>query len=70
SYFTITIGSVHSTAAVGRADYGGKDLLGSATPLINVKGSIPAKGTFTQRFAVGAKFTGSWNCHGVVWKAP
>ncbi|HST26728.1 MAG TPA: hypothetical protein VLJ76_12140, partial [Gaiellaceae bacterium] len=47
SYFTITIGSVHSTAAVGRADYGGKDLLGSATPLINVKGSIPAKGTFT-----------------------
>ncbi|MGH9298518.1 MAG: hypothetical protein ACRDZT_01220 [Acidimicrobiales bacterium] len=69
-YFTMTIGRSHLVQTLGGADYGGKDLLGSATPLIDVKGSIPAKGTFTQRIATGAKFTGSWNCHGVVWKAP
>ena len=38
--------------------------------LINVNGNIPSKGTFTSRVTVGAKFTGSWNCHGVVWQAP
>ena len=69
-YFTMTVGRSHAVQTLGGADYGGKDLLGSATPLIDVKGSIPAKGTFTQRIATGAKFTGSWNCHGAVWKAP
>jgi len=70
SYFSLTVATNHSISAVGGADYGGKDLLGAAVPLIDVKGAIPATGTFVQRFAVGAKFTGSWNCHGVVWKAP
>ena len=69
-YFSLTVGRNHFIAALGGADYGGKDLLGTAVPLIDVKGAIPAKGIFTQRIAAGAKFTGSWNCNGVVWKAP
>ncbi len=69
-YFSLTVGRNHFVAAVGGADYGGKDLLGAGMALINVKGTLPSKGTFTQRIAVGAKFTGSWNCHGVVWQAP
>ena len=56
-------------ASVFGADYGGKDLLGGDS-LINVRGNIPSKGTFTSRVTTGAKFTGSWNCHGVVWQAP
>ncbi|HLX19937.1 MAG TPA: hypothetical protein VKR23_07275 [Gaiellaceae bacterium] len=69
-YLSITIGQTRVAAGVSGADYGGKDLLGTATPLIDVKGSIPAKGTFTQRIATGTKFTGSWNCNGVVYQAP
>jgi hypothetical protein len=67
--FDMTIGKNHFVAAVSSADYGGKDLLGGEG-LINVRGKIPAKGTFTSRVTAGAKFTGSWNCHGVVWQAP
>jgi hypothetical protein len=67
--FSMLIGQVHSLASVFGADYGGKDLLGGDS-LITVSGSIPSKGTFTSKVTVGAPFTGSWNCHGVVWKAP
>jgi hypothetical protein len=67
--FSMLIGHVHSLASVFGADYGGKDLLGGES-LISVSGSIPSKGTFTSKVAVGAKFTGSWDCHGVVWMAP
>ena len=67
--FSMLIAHVHSVASVFGADYGGKDLLGGDS-LINVSGNIPSKGTFTSRVTVGAKFTGSWNCHGVVWKGP
>lgn len=69
-FFSLTVGRNHFVAAVAGADYGGKDLLRGAAALINVRGIIPSKGSFTQRIAVGAKFTGSWNCHGVVWQAP
>jgi hypothetical protein len=67
--FNMLIGHVHSVASVFGAAYGGKDLLGGQS-LINVSGNIPSKGTFTSRVTVGAKFTGSWNCHGVVWQGP
>ena len=67
--FSMLIAHIHTVASVFGADYGGKDLLGGQS-LINVKGNIPAKGTFTSRVTFGAKFTGSWNCHGVVWKGP
>jgi hypothetical protein len=67
--FSMLIGHVHTVASVFRADYGGKDLLDGQS-LINVRGNIPGKGIFTSRVTAGAKFTGSWNCHGVVWHAP
>ncbi len=62
------IGHVRTLASVFSASYGGKDILGDS--LINVGGKLPNMGTFTSRVTIGAKFTGSWNCHGVVWKAP
>jgi opacity protein-like surface antigen len=67
--FSMLIGHVHTVASVFGADYGGKDLIGGDS-LINVSGNIPSKGTFTSRVTTGAKFTGSWNCHGIVWQAP
>jgi opacity protein-like surface antigen len=68
-HFSMLIGHVHTVASVFGADYGGKDLLGGQS-LITVRGNIPSRGSFASRVTVGAKFTGSWNCHGVVWKAP
>lgn len=61
--------SMYGNGSVFGADYGGKGLLGGEG-LIKVSGNIPSKGTFTSTVAAGAKFTGSWNCHGVVWQAP
>ena len=67
--FSMLIAHVHTVASVFGADYGGKDLLDGQS-LIKVKGNIPSKGTFTSRVIIGPKFTGSWNCHGVVWQGP
>ena len=62
---------LHSTFGSGsvfNADYGGKQILGDS--LIKVSGNTPSKGTFTGTTATGAKFTGSWNCHGFVLQRP
>ena len=67
--FSMLISHVHAAASVFGANYDGRDLLGGDS-LINVRGNIPSKGTFTSRITSGANFTGSWNCHGVVWQAP
>jgi hypothetical protein len=56
------------SGSVFGADYGSKDLLGGDS-LIKAGGTL-AKGTFSSTITVGAKFTGSWSCHGVVWQAP
>jgi hypothetical protein len=66
--FSMLIAHVHALASVFGANYGGKDLFPNGQTLINVKGNIPAKGTFTSKVTFGAKFSGSWNCHGVVWQ--
>jgi hypothetical protein len=63
--FSMTI-TAHRSGTVD-ANYGGKDLLVDEG-LINASGDIPSKGTFTS--ALGAKFSGSWNCRGVVFQAP
>ena len=55
-------------AAVFSAYYGGKKVLAGEN-LINVKGTV-AKGTFTPQLPAGPKFSGSWDCHGVIWKGP
>lgn len=62
---------LHSTFGSGsvfHADYAGRQILGDS--LIKASGNIPSKGTFTGTVATGARFTGSWNCHGFVWQRP
>jgi len=52
--------------ATVNADYGGKKL--DNVGIVSVKGSIPSDGTFKATgFTTPAGFTGSWNCHGVVY---
>ena len=61
----------HLLSATVDATYGGKSLIASG--LVTVRGKVPTLGTFKSKFSgpgFGASFTGSWNCHGVVWKAP
>ena len=56
---SLGIGSVN-------ADYGGKRVVPRG--VISVKGSIPSNGTFkAYASSIPAHFSGSWNCHGVVW---
>ena len=55
------------SGSVFEADLGGKKVLGDT--LINAKGSV-AGGTFTSQFSLNGNFSGSWNCHGVVWNSP
>jgi hypothetical protein len=46
------------------ADYGGAKLITTGT--VSAKGTL--SGTFAAKgFSVPAHFTGSWNCHGVIW---
>lgn len=67
--FDLTIGK-NRAASVGYAYYGGHNLLKDNLDLISFSGSVPSHGTFTSLATAATKFTGSWNCHGVVWKAP
>ena len=67
AYLSMTVGKVHTVASVSEADFGGKQLTGTA--LILVAGKIPGAGTFKSRFGT-PNFTGSWNCHGVVYSSP
>jgi hypothetical protein len=63
--------NVHSSLGNGsvfHANYGEREILGDS--LIHAVGNIPSKSTFTGTNAAGAKFTGSWDCHGVVWQKP
>jgi hypothetical protein len=72
SFSMLILAHLHSAFGSGSvfgADYEGKSLLGGEG-LINARGNIPSKGTFTSTVSAGAKFTGSWNCHGVVWRTP
>jgi hypothetical protein len=63
------INSAFGNGSVFEAHYGGKSLLGGDS-LISARGTIPSMGTFTSKVTGGAKFAGSWNCHGVVWHGP
>jgi hypothetical protein len=50
------------------ADVGGKAL--DTTGGVELKGSIPAGGTFATASTVKPGFSGTWNCHGVVVPQP
>jgi len=60
--------SPFGTGSIFHADFGGRQILGDS--LIKVKGTLASKGTFTGTAATGVNFTGSWDCHGVLWQAP
>ncbi len=72
SFSMLIVAHLHSpygSGSVFHADKGGKRILGDS--LIKVSSSSPAKGTFTGTdYSAGTKFTGSWDCHGVVFKGP
>jgi len=61
--------STYGTGSVFGANYGGKALLAGES-LIKASGKIPGSGTFTSTVSFGAKFTGTWNCHGVIVQSP
>jgi hypothetical protein len=68
-YFQLTV--VTSVIATVNADYGGKTIV--LDSIVSVKGTIPSSGTFAQRLLGGGgtpNFTGTWNCHGVVYTQP
>lgn len=68
--FSMTIvARLHSAYGSGTVDAnsGGRDLL-AGEGLVKARGNMPDQGTFAS--TIGAKFTGSWNCHGVVWQGP
>lgn len=68
-HFSIDVVKNTPSGSVG-ADYGGKTLIDDA--LVTVAGKVPAAGTFKSKFSgpgFGPAFTGSWNCHGVVWRS-
>lgn len=60
--------AAHGLASAFEADYGGKQLFGDT--LIKASGNIPSKGTFVSTAGIGPNFTGSWDCHGVVYQGP
>lgn len=62
--FSMDIAKHHTTAAVGFAYFGGHELVMDAQ--INLKGTIPADGTFTGK---STAISGTWNCHGVIAKS-
>jgi hypothetical protein len=49
------------------ADWSGKQLETVGT--VTLKGSIPSSGTFTSK-GFASRFSGSWDCHGVVITSP
>jgi hypothetical protein len=51
------------------AEYGGKDLIGEGMTLVTVRGSRTNIGTFKNKLPT-PKLSGSWNCHGVIYKGP
>lgn len=65
-YFSMLI-AAKVGGSVFEADYGGKQVLGDSL----IESSGKTKGAFKGTdIDTGAEFTGSWNCHGVIWHAP
>jgi hypothetical protein len=62
--FGMTV-SGHTADVTGM--YGGKSIIPDSMTLATVKGAGSNKGSFSNRLST-PKFTGSWDCHGVIWK--
>lgn len=57
------------TNAIAVGNYKGKDIIPASDFLLVVKNSGKNTGTFSSGRAT-PKLTGSWNCHGVIYKGP
>ncbi|HEY0277122.1 MAG TPA: hypothetical protein VGC32_02515 [Solirubrobacterales bacterium] len=65
-YFSMLIANADIDGSVFEADFGGKQVLGDN--LISYSNGVMT-GTFKGEHTEVA-FSGSWNCHGVLWHAP
>jgi hypothetical protein len=66
SFVSLVIAQSPSESEAFEADAGGQQLFGDS--VIAQGGTLFAKGTFTS--VLGAAFSGSWDCHGVIYSGP
>lgn len=67
AYLSLTIAKIGGTVS---GYYGGRRV---ANNLVDISGRFPKQGSFKSKYVgtgFGQAFSGSWNCHGVVWQAP
>ena len=65
-FVSLVIAKSPSESEALEADSGGRQLFGDT--VIAPDGTLLGEGTFTSLF--GASFSGSWNCHGVIYDGP
>ncbi len=65
-YFNMLVQHSSIGGSVFGAYQGGKQIVGDS--LVTLTGGFPAAGTFKSRFTIGKPFTGSWSCHGAIWR--
>jgi len=66
SFVSIVIAQSPSWSEAFEADAGGQQLFGESA--IVTGGTLLGRGTFTG--VLGASFSGSWDCHGVIYHGP
>jgi len=65
-YVSLLIAKPPSESEAFEADYGGNLLFPDS--VVAETGTLISEGSFSAEF--GAVFTGSWNCHGVIYHGP
>jgi hypothetical protein len=65
-FVSLVIGKSPSESEALEADSGGRQLFGDT--VIGPAGTLLGEGTFTSLY--GVSFSGSWNCHGVIYAGP
>jgi hypothetical protein len=66
SFVSLVIAKPPSESEAFEADFGGQQLFGDS--VIAEGGTLLSQGTFTS--VLGPAFSGSWNCHGVIYSGP
>ena len=66
SFVSIVIARSPSESEAFEADFGGRELFGDT--VIEPAGTLLGEGSFSS--LLGAAFSGSWNCHGVIYDGP
>ena len=66
TFVALVIAESPSTSEVFEADAAGRQLLGDS--VIEPSGTLLRRGTFTS--LLGPAFSGSWDCHGVIYSGP